>query len=72
MRRYTLRLFDRLGIREGMSCLDLGCGGGEKRNSEKCIAHSGWMGTSLSLLEQIKRAYRRGNPLPSAATLGLL
>jgi len=29
MRPYTLRLFDRLGIREGMSCLDVGCGGGD-------------------------------------------
>jgi ubiquinone/menaquinone biosynthesis C-methylase UbiE len=29
MRPYTLRLFDRLGIREGMSCLDMGCGGGD-------------------------------------------
>jgi hypothetical protein len=29
MRPYTLRLFDRLGIPEGMSCLDVGCGGGD-------------------------------------------
>lgn len=29
MRPYTLRLFDRLGICEGMSCLDVGCGGGD-------------------------------------------
>jgi len=29
MRPYVLRLFDRLGICEGMSCLDVGCGGGD-------------------------------------------
>jgi SAM-dependent methyltransferase len=29
MRPYALRLFDRLDICEGMSCLDLGCGGGD-------------------------------------------
>jgi 2-polyprenyl-3-methyl-5-hydroxy-6-metoxy-1,4-benzoquinol methylase len=29
MRPYALRLFDRLGICEGMSCLDVGCGGGD-------------------------------------------
>ena len=29
MRPYALRLFDRLGICEGMRCLDVGCGGGD-------------------------------------------
>ena len=29
MRPYALRLFDRLGICEGMACLDVGCGGGD-------------------------------------------
>lgn len=29
IRPFTLRLFDRLGIREGMYCLDVGCGGGD-------------------------------------------
>jgi SAM-dependent methyltransferase len=29
MRPYALDLFSRLGIREGMSCLDVGCGGGD-------------------------------------------
>src|SRR5690242_19793972 len=29
MRPSLLRLFDHLGLREGMSCLDVGCGGGD-------------------------------------------
>jgi SAM-dependent methyltransferase len=29
MRPTTLRLFNRLGVREGMRCLDVGCGGGD-------------------------------------------
>jgi 2-polyprenyl-3-methyl-5-hydroxy-6-metoxy-1,4-benzoquinol methylase len=29
MRPTTLNLFDRVGIRPGMACLDVGCGGGD-------------------------------------------
>lgn len=29
IRPFTLRLFERLGIREGISCLDVGCGGAD-------------------------------------------
>jgi SAM-dependent methyltransferase len=29
MRPYALSLFDRLGVGEGMACLDVGCGGGD-------------------------------------------
>jgi SAM-dependent methyltransferase len=68
MRPTTLALFDRVGIRSGMACLDVGCGGGDVTfdlarivGTEGRIVGTDIDGVKLELARQEAEAQRLGN-----------
>src|SRR5262245_48174158 len=66
MRPFTTGLFDRVGIREGMACVDAGCGGGDV--TFDLARRTGPAGRVVGIdLDEIKLGLARDE----AATLGL-